>query len=70
MKHYLAIESWLRGLLVVCLLAVTAEAKTNDAITLAKEILGTSGVQGGIVVHVGCGDGKLTAALHAGEGWT
>lgn len=26
-----------------------------------------SGVKGGIVVHVGCGDGKLTAALRANE---
>ena len=32
---------------------------------LAKQILGATGVQGGLVVHVGCGDGKLTAALRA-----
>lgn len=29
----------------------------------AKEIVGSSGVQGGLVVHVGCGNGKLTAEL-------
>jgi len=28
-----------------------------------------SGVGGGLVVHVGCGDGKLTAALHAGDSY-
>jgi outer membrane protein assembly factor BamB len=33
----------------------------------AKEVLSTAGVPGGLIVHVGCGDGRLTAALgHAG----
>jgi outer membrane protein assembly factor BamB len=35
----------------------------------AKQILAAAGVQGGLVVHLGCGDGKLTAALRAGEGY-
>ncbi|MCL4678149.1 MAG: PQQ-binding-like beta-propeller repeat protein [Alphaproteobacteria bacterium] len=33
----------------------------------AADILNASGVQGGVVVHIGCGDGKLTAALRANE---
>jgi outer membrane protein assembly factor BamB len=33
----------------------------------APEILNSAGIQGGLVVHVGCGDGRLTAALHAGD---
>jgi len=33
----------------------------------AEGILKTTGVKGGLVVHVGCGDGKLTAALGASE---
>ncbi len=33
--------------------------------TLASEILAATGVRGGLVVHVGCDDGRLTAALHA-----
>lgn len=33
----------------------------------AQEILAAAGVQGGVIVHVGCGDGRLTAALHAGD---
>jgi len=33
----------------------------------AKDILDATGVQGGLVVHVGAGDGKLTAALRANE---
>ena len=29
----------------------------------AAELVGASGVTGGLIVHVGCGDGQLTAAL-------
>ena len=31
----------------------------------AKQIIGATGVKGGLIVHIGCGDGKLTAALRA-----
>ena len=31
----------------------------------AKDILKAAGQRGGLIVHVGCGDGKLTAALRA-----
>ena len=34
---------------------------------LAREILGATGVEGGLIVHLGCGDGRLTAALRAGD---
>ena len=33
----------------------------------AKQILSAGGVKGGVVVHLGCGDGKLTAALHGSD---
>ncbi|MFQ6036159.1 MAG: hypothetical protein ACE5NM_09995 [Sedimentisphaerales bacterium] len=33
----------------------------------SQEILETTGVRGGLVVHVNCGNGRLTAALHANE---
>jgi len=33
----------------------------------AEQILRASGVQGGLVVHLGCGDGRLTVALRADE---
>jgi len=36
----------------------------------AREILDTAGVTGGLIVHLGCGDGRLTAALRAGEAYT
>ncbi|MBN2316710.1 MAG: PQQ-binding-like beta-propeller repeat protein [Sedimentisphaerales bacterium] len=33
----------------------------------AKQILDATGVKGGLVVHLGCGQGRLTAALHAND---
>ena len=35
----------------------------------AVRILRDTGITGGLIVHVGCGDGKLTAALGAGDGY-
>jgi len=35
----------------------------------ARQMLDASGVKGGLVVHVGCGDGRLTAALCADDGY-
>ena len=35
----------------------------------AAQILKTSGVRGGLVVHVGCGEGKLTAALRVNDSY-
>ncbi|MHC4198656.1 MAG: class I SAM-dependent methyltransferase, partial [Planctomycetota bacterium] len=44
-------------------------ARAPDAKALAREILDSTGVKGGLVVHVGCGDGKLTAALGEKDGF-
>jgi len=35
----------------------------------ARDILAATGVRGGLVIHLGCGDGRLTAALRGGEGY-
>jgi arylsulfatase A-like enzyme/outer membrane protein assembly factor BamB len=35
--------------------------------TQAGQILDAAGVAGGLVVHLNCGDGKLTAAMHADD---
>jgi len=35
----------------------------------ARQVLDATGVRGGLIVHLGCGDGKLTAALRAGDGY-
>ena len=34
-----------------------------------EEIVSRSGVKGGLVVHVGCGDGKLTARLRINDSY-
>jgi outer membrane protein assembly factor BamB len=63
------------GLLAVALLTAWAgilsgaEAVPSQK-AAAQEILAATGVQGGLVVHLGCGDGRLTAALHAGDAYT
>ncbi len=56
-------------LLLAALLAylVPALARAADVRREAAEILKTTGVQGGLVVHLNCGDGKLAAALGAHE---
>ncbi|MBM3889052.1 MAG: methyltransferase domain-containing protein, partial [Verrucomicrobia bacterium] len=39
----------------------------NDPALGAKRLLESSGIRGGLIVHVGCGDGRLTAALRAND---
>lgn len=50
--------------LLTIALAVGADAAEPDHV---REIFEATGVMGGLVVHVGCGDGKLTAALRAND---
>lgn len=45
-----------------------ATAPANPVRDRAEEILRATGIPGGLIVHVGCGNGKLTAALHSGDG--
>lgn len=52
---------------VVVLLFVALAARGDDR--EARRILDATGVQGGLVVHLGCGDGALTAGLGAGESY-
>lgn len=60
--------------IIVCLLAMSStlliarpQQKTQEQ--EARQILHTTGVKGGLVVHIGCGDGKLTAALCANDSY-
>ncbi|MBN2450442.1 MAG: PQQ-binding-like beta-propeller repeat protein [Lentisphaeria bacterium] len=52
-----------RYLAVAAILAL-AQGGVRGAPT-AAEILSATGIQGGVVCHVGCGDGRLTASLRA-----
>ncbi len=52
-------------LLIACLTAPQACPAAGSA----AEILRTADVKGGLIVHIGCGDGKLTAALRASDSY-
>ena len=55
-------------LYVICMLSV-ARAQAGSYEQQAKEILDAANIKGGLIVHIGCGDGKLTAALHASDNY-
>jgi outer membrane protein assembly factor BamB len=44
-------------------------AQPGDPEQQAKQILEITGVKGGLIVHIGCGNGKLTAALRTSENY-
>ncbi len=56
-------------LLTTVLLCAIGRAHAVPHSERAKNILEATGVRGGLVVHVGCGDGKLTAALGRADGF-
>jgi len=52
------------------LAGIAGEASADDSgDDLAAQILEATGIRGGVVVHVGCGDGRLTAALRANDSY-
>lgn len=61
--------SLLRRVLLLVVLADPAALTLNRAVAapadVAADVLAASGIRGGFVVHLGCGDGALTAALRA-----
>ncbi|MHC4685052.1 MAG: class I SAM-dependent methyltransferase [Planctomycetota bacterium] len=55
---------------IICfLLALSAVAAAVPEQRTASRIFAATGVKGGLIVHVDCGDGKLTAALRAGDSY-
>ena len=56
----------LLSLLLVTQATVCLSASPDER---AGEILSTTGVKGGLIVHLECGDGRLTAALQAGDAY-
>ncbi|MHC4704627.1 MAG: outer membrane protein assembly factor BamB family protein [Planctomycetota bacterium] len=56
-------------LLLVSAATSVAGAQPRDISRLAGRILNLTDSKGGLIVHVGCGDGKLTAALRAGDSY-
>ena len=55
---------FLRMVLLFSAIGLAAAAETP-----AQDIIEASGVKGGLVVHVGCSDGRLTSALSAGPSY-
>ena len=59
------IFTWiLAGVLVTLVAGNSTRAASEEAGALAQEILDETGVKGGVVVLVGCGDGTLAASLY------
>ncbi|MBC8874726.1 MAG: PQQ-binding-like beta-propeller repeat protein [Planctomycetes bacterium] len=56
------------SLVLVCILIGSSPLAVSAA-GPADSILQQAGVRGGVIVHVGCGDGVLTASLRAGDGF-
>ncbi len=67
---------------IACLLALTVLSVQTGVLSAshaqqtqpqpqqkAERILNSTGIKGGLVIHVGCGDGRLTAALHANDNY-
>jgi len=59
------------SLIVACLLTISCSslAATPQHQRQARQIFEATGIQGGLVVHIGCGDGKLTSALRVSESY-
>ena len=54
---------------IVLLLTLASALWAADEAQLAQQVLNNTGVQGGLIVHIGCGHGKLTAALRTSEAY-
>lgn len=56
-------------LLLISLAISVTRAQSPNPDREATKILDSTGVRGGMVVHIGCGDGRLTAALRANDSY-
>lgn len=56
--------------MAICLSGIFAVHADDDPTANARTLLELSGTTGGIVVHLGAGDGRLAAALAAGDSFT
>ncbi|HID08089.1 MAG TPA: methyltransferase domain-containing protein, partial [Armatimonadetes bacterium] len=70
-----SIARWMIGLCIMALLLVLgsivwkAQSAANPRVEEAQRIITATGVKGGLIVHLGCGDGRLTVALHVNDSY-
>ncbi|MFH1922858.1 MAG: PQQ-binding-like beta-propeller repeat protein, partial [Planctomycetota bacterium] len=62
-----AVRTYVLGFLAQVLVSTSSGLAADPG--QAREILDATGIQGGLVVHLGCGDGRLTAELAAGDAY-
>jgi len=56
----------IHGVILISLVLCASGASARET---AEEILAKTGVKGGLIVHVGCGDGELTAGLRKNDSY-
>ena len=56
------------GLAIAPRICGAGQASSPEA-AQAQQVLEATGIKGGLIVHLGCGDGTLTAALHASDAY-
>jgi len=57
------------GKLAILLLILASNSLLEAYGQSGREILEQTGVKGGLIVHIDCGDGQQTAALRDNEGY-
>jgi outer membrane protein assembly factor BamB len=65
MQTFQTRRSWVVAAIVLALALTAAPGRENTE--QAKQILDAAGVKGGLIVHIGCGDGRLTSVLRAND---
>jgi len=70
MKKKSKISIMCASLLAIVSILLAARARQTSPQQEARRILDATGVKGGLIVHVGCGDGKLTVALRISDRYT
>ena len=56
-------------LIVPVLVLIINSAPAADSHQQAGQILNDTGIKGGLIVHIGCGDGTLTGSLRASDSY-
>ncbi len=63
------VMSFIKPVIIFCVFSINSILMAQSEVyeQKARQILGATKIRGGLIVHIGCADGKLTAALHASD---